>query len=339
MTLNHHPGLMLGSVLLVSLCIGAAAAFDASLDFHWNLWKKTYGKTYHDEAEEARRRELWNSNLMLITKHNLEASLGLHTYDLQMNHMGDLTKDEIQNFYATLHPPSNLQRAVFPPLVWDSDAELPDSIDWRDKGCVTSVKMQGSCGSCWAFSAVGALEGQLAKLTGQLVDLSPQNLVDCSTKYGNHGCKGGFMTNAFQYIIDNQGIDSDASYPYIGVQQQCHYNPAYRAANCSAYRFLTEGDESMLKQAVATIGPISVAIDATRETFHLYHSGVYNDPGCSQNVNHGVLAVGYGTLNGQDYWLIKNSWDTSFGDQGYIRMSRNKNNQCGIASCGCYPII
>ncbi|KAK2845115.1 hypothetical protein Q5P01_011774 [Channa striata] len=138
------------------------------------------------------------------------------------------------------------------------------------------------------------------------------------------------MHKAFEYVIDNQGIDSDAGYPYKGKQQQCSYNPQYRAANCSQYHFLPEGDEEALKEAVATIGPISVGIDATQPFFSSL---------CSLNTNHAVLTVGYGTLNTQDYWLVKNSWGTTFGDGGYIRMSRNKNNQCGIALFGCYPLI
>ncbi|XP_041843099.1 cathepsin S, ortholog2, tandem duplicate 1 [Melanotaenia boesemani] len=331
--------LMLGSLLLVSLCATAAAAmFENKLDFHWELWKKTHGKKYHSEEEDVRRRDLWEKNLLLITVHNLEASMGFHTYDLSMNFMGDLTEEEIMQSFTTLIPPTGIQRAPSA-FAGASGADVPDTMDWREKGCVTKVKMQGACGSCWAFSAVGALEGQLAKKTGQLIDLSPQNLVDCSTEYGNHGCNGGFMHHAFEYVIKNQGIDSDESYPYTGVQQQCRYDPKNRAANCSSYNFLQEGDESALKQGIATVGPISVAIDARRPRFAFYRSGVYDDPSCSQVVNHGVLAVGYGTLNGQDYWLIKNSWGTSFGDQGYIRMARNKSNQCGIALYPCYPVM
>uniref|UniRef100_A0A673A8W3 Cathepsin S-like n=1 Tax=Sphaeramia orbicularis TaxID=375764 RepID=A0A673A8W3_9TELE len=290
------------------------------------------------KAEEVSRRELWEKNVLLITTHNLEASLGLHSYTLSMNHMGDLTTEEILQSFATLRPPTDLQRAPSA-LTGTSGADIPDTVDWRQKGCVTSVKMQGSCGSCWAFSAAGALEGLLARTTGKLVDLSPQNLVDCSTKYGNHGCNGGFMHKAFQYVIDNPGIDSDASYPYRGVEQQCRYNPAYRAANCSGYRWVPQGNEDALKQALASVGPVSVAIDATRTQFIFYSSGVYDDPGCSQRVNHGVLAVGYGTLNGQDYWLVKNSWGQTFGEGGYIRMARNKNDQCGIALYAVYPVL
>ncbi|KAM3614783.1 uncharacterized protein V6R79_018972 [Siganus canaliculatus] len=333
-----NRGLLLGSLLLLTLCCRAAAMFEVRLDAHWALWKKTHGKMYQSEEEDVRRRELWEKNVMLITTHNLEASMGLHTYEVGMNHMGDLTAEEIQQTFANLVPPTGLQRAPSP-FAGASGANAPDSMDWRQKGAVTAVKMQGSCGSCWAFSAAGALEGQLAKTTGKLVDLSPQNLVDCSTKYGNQGCNGGFMHHAFQYVIDNHGIDSDASYPYAGRDQPCRYNPRYRAANCSTYSFLPEGDEGALKEAVATIGPISVAIDATRPLFAFYRSGVYNDPSCSKSVNHAVLTVGYGTLNGQDYWLVKNSWGVQFGDKGYIRMSRNKHNQCGIALYGCYPVM
>ncbi|KAF7653878.1 hypothetical protein LDENG_00077450 [Lucifuga dentata] len=334
----NHKGLMFGSLLLVFLCVGVSAMFDGNLTLHWKIWKKMHGKTYSSEAEDVRRRELWEKNLLLITIHNLEASMGLHTYDLSMNHMGDLTQEEIFQFYATLTPPTDLQREP-QAFVGTPSAPLPESVDWRQQGYVTRVTNQGSCGSCWAFSAVGALEGQLAKTTGKLVELSPQNLVDCSSRYGNKGCNGGFMHQAFRYIIDNHGIDSEACYPYRGVQQVCHYNPSCRAANSSSYRILPQGSEMALQQAVATVGPISVAIDATRPTFHFYHSGVYNDPYCSQRVNHAVLAVGYGKLNGQDYWLVKNSWGTTFGDQGYIRMSRNKGNQCGITNYACYPIM
>ncbi|XP_008322035.1 cathepsin S, ortholog2, tandem duplicate 1 [Cynoglossus semilaevis] len=329
---------MLVNLLLFCLCVSTAAVFDSRFDVHWELWKKTHGKTYENQAENMRRRELWEKNLALITMHNLEASMGIHTYELGMNHMGDLTEEEIQQSFGTLTPPADIKREPLS-FLGTSGANAPDSIDWREKGCVTSVKMQGSCGSCWAFSSAGALEGQLAKITGKLIDLSPQNLVDCSSKYGNKGCNGGFMSQAFQYVIDNQGIDSEAGYPYRGQEQPCRYNPTYRAANCSQYKFLPEGDENTLKQALGTIGPISVAIDATRPRFTFYRSGVYDDPSCSKRVNHAVLAVGYGTLDGQDYWLVKNSWGTSFGDQGYIRMSRNKDNQCGISSYSCFPIM
>ncbi|RXN30341.1 cathepsin S-like protein [Labeo rohita] len=333
-----YPAMMLGSLLFVVCCSAALAHFNTNLDQHWEFWKKTHNKFYSSKDEELGRRELWERNLELIAIHNLEASMGLHSYDLSMNHMGDMTTEEILQTLATTRIPPGFKRQALE-FVSSSGSAVPDSLDWREKGYVTSVKNQGGCGSCWAFSSVGALEGQLMKTTGKLVELSPQNLVDCSSSYGTHGCNGGWMNDAFQYVIGNGGIDSESSYPYEGVQGQCRYDPSQRAANCTKYYNIPEGDEEALKQAVANGGPISVAIDATRPQFILYHSGVYNDPSCSKIINHAVLVVGYGAIAGQDFWLVKNSWGTGFGDGGYIRMARNQNNMCAIASYASYPVI
>ncbi|KAG7271643.1 hypothetical protein CRUP_033967 [Coryphaenoides rupestris] len=317
----------------------APPMFETNLDPHWDLWKKTHNKNYETSVEELGRRGLWESNLQMISIHNLEESLGLHTYRLSMNHLGDTTREERLRSLATLRIPPDLQRA---PSTFQGAAAgdpVPDTVDWRAKGLVTSVKDQGKCGSCWAFSAVGSLEGQLAKNTGRLVDLSPQNLIDCSSMFGNHGCRGGVMDQAFRYVMVNQGIDSEAAYPYQAADGQCKYNVASRAANCSGYGVLPVGSEVMLQKAVALVGPVSVTVDASRETFAFYHSGVYNDPDCTFVLNHGMLAVGYGTLKDQQYWLIKNSWGTGFGEEGYIRMARNMGNQCGIGLYSIYALM
>lgn len=323
------------------LCASATAQLhrDDTLDVHWALWKKTYGKQYREKNEESVRRLIWEKNLRYVTLHNLEHSMGMHSHDLAMNHLADMTSEEVVSFMGSLRIPSQWQRNVTYKSV--PNQKLPDSMDWREKGCVTEVKYQGSCGSCWAFSAVGALEAQLKLKTGKLVSLSAQNLVDCSTeaKYENKGCNGGFMTSAFQYIIDNGGIDSEVSYPYKAMDGQCKYDSKNRAATCSKYVELPFGEEDTLKEAVANKGPVSVAIDARHPSFFLYKSGVYFEKSCTDDVNHGVLVVGYGNLDGKDYWLVKNSWGLNFGDQGYIRMARNSGNHCGIASFPSYPEI
>ncbi|NWJ03725.1 CATS protein, partial [Crypturellus undulatus] len=320
---------------LLAALAAALGQPDPALDWHWQLWKKVHGKEYgHQVGEEATRRATWESNLRLVTLHNLEHALGLRSYELAMNHLADM-----------VGPAPAPALALAPALGWSTrarpraGASAPDTVDWRDKGCVTPVKNQGACGACWAFSAAGALEGQLSLRTGRLVSLSAQNLLDCSVMYGNHGCAGGAMTAAFQYIIDNGGIDADDTYPYTAQNGTCRYNASARAATCSKYVELPHADEAALRDAVASVGPVSVAIDATQPTFFLYKSGVYDDPRCTQEVNHGVLVVGYGTLDGKDYWLVKNSWGEHFGDKGYIRMARNHGNHCGIASYGSYPLI
>ncbi|KAJ0066477.1 hypothetical protein NL108_013649 [Boleophthalmus pectinirostris] len=324
-------GLLVGGWLLALYSTVALAQLDSSLDSHWEMWKMKHQKNYQNKVEEVHRRTVWEKNLMQINIHNLEESMGLHTYTMEMNHMSDLTKEEAKQMYATLRIPKDLKRTT---SVLKPPADLPPSLDWRTKGYVTAVKDQGSCGSCWAFSVAAAMEGHLYRSTGKLMDLSPQQMVDCATTYGNFGCGGGYMEKAFQYVVDH-GLESESSYPYEGRDDTCRYNAASRVANCSGYSFVERGNEYALQVALARIGPISVGIDA--DLIFYYHSGIFSDPTCIEGrVDHAVLLVGYGTDNGVDYWLVKNSWGTGWGENGYIRIARNKGDMCGIATYATY---
>ncbi|XP_051852911.1 procathepsin L-like [Antechinus flavipes] len=294
------------------------------------------------QNDEDWRRATWEKNLRMIEMHNLEYSAGKHSFQMEMNKFGDMTNEEfrqVMNSFSTNRVQRSTKGKLFrePPLV-----EIPKSVDWRDKGYVTPVKNQGMCGSCWAFSATGAIEGQWFRKTGELVSLSEQNLVDCSDSQGNEGCYGGWMDNAFKYVEENGGIETEESYPYTAVNGICQYNPQYSGANVTGYVDIPRGAERALAKAVATVGPVSVAIDASHQSFQFYKSGVYYEPDCSsKQLDHGVLAVGYGVerKNGKKYWIVKNSWGEDWGNQGYILMAKDRDNHCGIATVASYPEV
>ncbi|XP_041843100.1 cathepsin K [Melanotaenia boesemani] len=330
---------MLSCVCVLLLAASTLGQLDeASLNNQWEEFKITMRREYSTPDEEAIRRAIWEKNMRYIDAHNKEAALGMHTFTLGMNQFGDMTLEEVNARMNGLIVPTNPERS-FTMALDDKVSRLPKSLDYRKKGMVTPVKNQGSCGSCWAFSSAGALEGQLAKMTGQLIDLSPQNLVDCVTE--NDGCGGGYMTNAFKYVQENGGIDSEAAYPYVGETQPCRYNSSGMAAQCKGFKEVPVGDEHALAVALFKVGPVSVGIDAMQPSFQFYQRGVYNDPNCNKDdINHAVLAVGYGvTTKGKKYWIVKNSWGEEWGNKGYILMARNRGNVCGIANLASYPIV
>jgi len=307
----------------------------------WEAFKIKHGKSYTDKSEENFRIKIFMENKHLIAKHNQRASNGLKSYSLAMNQFGDLLHHEFTSMMNGYKMDYKINSSNGSTYLSPANVMVPSSVDWRTKGYVTPVKNQGQCGSCWSFSSTGSLEGQHFRKTGKLVSLSEQNLVDCSKSYGNNGCEGGLMDYAFQYVRDNKGIDTETSYPYEAQDDSCRFNQRNIGATDTGFVDIPQGSETKLKEAVATVGPVSVAIDASHESFQFYSHGVYDEQDCSsESLDHGVLAVGYGTTEeGLDYWIVKNSWGTTWGDEGYIKMSRNKNNQCGIASSASYPLV
>lgn len=334
---------------LVTLCVFVVCA--TAVSFHkgddyislFKEWRTFYKKAYKTLEEEEHRFHTWINNWEKVKEQNLQYSMKKHSYRLSMNHLADMNQTEFvktMNGYRNDMRLKRKQGSNYLRLLNVENVTLPNTVDWRDEGLVTPVKNQGQCGSCWAFSTTGSLEGQHKRQTGKLVSLSEQNLIDCSTPEGNQGCNGGLMDQAFQYIKENGGIDTEASYPYEAMDDTCRYKKRDSGAEDTGYVDIPHGDEDALKEASATIGPISVAIDASHESFQLYESGIYDEPDCSSTLlDHGVLVVGYGTDNGQDYWLVKNSWGATWGMNGYLKMSRNRDNQCGIASQASYPLV
>jgi cathepsin L len=324
-------------LVAVLLFASALALSEVQYQDAFVAWMNKHHRSYSHEDFFYRYR-VFKKNLDFVNAHNA-AEKG---YTVAMNRFADMTNQEFSKLYlgtlgslATVNAPISAHDELH---LSKLNVNAPANFDWRTEGAVTPVKNQGQCGSCWTFSTTGSTEGCHFLKTKKLVGLSEQNLVDCVT--ADQGCNGGLMTDAMTYIIKQGGIDTEASYPYTAEDGTCQWTAKNVGATLASFTNVQTGSESDLL-AKATLGPVSVAIDASQDSFQLYESGVYNEPLCentSQSLDHGVLVVGWGvTSNGTDYWIVKNSWGTDWGLEGYIWMSRNLKNQCGIATMATLP--
>jgi len=290
-------------------------------------FKRQYTKLYLPSEHELRY-QTFKSNLDFVNNWDANA----RGFTVKMNEFGDLTSEEFSSIYNGLNITRTSTKRSHPVHV---DAEAPDTWDWRQHGAVTGVKNQAQCGSCWAFSSTGSIEGAWFLAKKSLISFSEQDLVDCSTAEGNQGCNGGLMDQAFEYVIKAHGIDLESAYPYTATGPNACKHKASTVGAITSYHDVRSGDENDLLNSVA-LTPVSVAIDASHSSFQFYSTGIYYEPACSASqLDHGVLAIGWG--NG--YWLVKNSWGTGWGSAGFIQMSRNRNNNCGIATAASYPIV
>ncbi|XP_020541048.2 senescence-specific cysteine protease SAG12 [Jatropha curcas] len=302
-------------------------------------WRAQHGRVYKDTAEKQKKYLVFKDNLERIESFNNGVDRG---YKLGLNKFADLTDEEFQAMHLGYKsPPSKLMStSKSRSFRYRNVTSVPTTIDWRKAGAVTPVKDQGSCGSCWAFSAVAAMEGITKLKTGNLISLSEQELVDCDVAGEDYGCDGGFMDTAFQYILKNGGLTSEANYPYQGEDGICSKKKtATSTAKITGYEDVPSNSEKALLQAVAN-QPVSVAIDASGYDFRFYSSGVFKGD-CTTDLNHAVTVIGYGSSSdGTKYWLLKNSWGTGWGENGYMRMQREisaKEGLCGIAMKASYP--
>ncbi|CAD5117923.1 DgyrCDS6668 [Dimorphilus gyrociliatus] len=314
--------------------------YDEHVDHLFNIFKKKHGKKYSHPHEHEEKKHIFRQNLRYIHSMNRQ---GL-TFNLAVNHFADRIKSDLKFLRGKLYTPGSNGALPYDKKRYETVKDLPKDFDWRIPGAVTPVKDQSICGSCWSFGTTGTIEGAHFLKTGRLVSLSQQVLVDCSWGEGNNACDGGEDYRAYRWIIKNNGIPTSDSYgAYKGTDGKCHSkSPGLEiGAKIKNYVNVTAYDVEALKKSLVSQGPISIGIDASHRSLSFYSHGVYSDPKCGnkpEDLDHAVLLVGYGTLDGKDYWLIKNSWSTYWGNDGYFLMDQAK-NMCGVTTSPTFVIV
>ncbi|XP_053573232.1 uncharacterized protein LOC128663097 [Bombina bombina] len=316
-------------VLSAVLAFVSAAHF---LDEEWTLWKTKHGKKYVSEMDEDFRREAWNNNWLKVQKHNALASQGLKNYTMAMNQFADMTPNEMRSQNCLSCSGQNIPRAVTEPKVTiaqeadncpngicETVSEIPKFVDWRESKCVTPVKSQGICGSCWAFCTVSVLESRYCIKHNKQVIFSEQQFVDCD--YGNGGCCGGMPDRAFSYAFHHRIMESK-DYEYNEGRSLCLFRQS-DAVKLNMSKYYTLPGEDNIAKSVAMDGPVTFAF-GVHDDFFLYSGGIY-DGECSAHINHGMTIIGYGSSCGTDYWIIRNSWGKGWGEEGYAKIKRNVN--------------
>lgn len=305
------------------------------VNFH--EWVNTYNVEFQSNHHLYETMQKWIYNDNYINEINSQG----RSYILGHNQFSGMDTDDFREYMQNTNLTISLKNST-------NNQTIPESVDWRTQNAVTPVKDQGQCGSCWAFSTTGSLEGIYAIQTGDLVSFSEQQLVDCDNfKHGgkDHGCNGGLMDNAFSWIHENDGLCSEESYPYIsgsGATEKCQTTCDNLPTSQIQSWVDVESSDNALMQAIAQ-QPVSVAIEADQIDFQLYKSGVLTSD-CGTTLDHGVLVIGYGTENDENYYLVKNSWGTTWGDEGYIKLGRGQQyndgqGQCGILLQASYPVL
>lgn len=326
----------MNSIVICSLLVGMIVGSTQATP-EWEAFKGSHGKKYSSKLEESLRKSIFMNNRQKIEAFNRDQANDAG-FTMKLNQLSDRSHDEKINLNSHRIVADRSDTGDIIEQLIGGEQKIPDSLDWREvPGRVGPVKRQGDCGGCWAFASIGALEGQLLPRNVTFRSLSEQNLIDCSK--WNDGCDGGFIVYGLQDVAREGGIQDEQSYPYEGVKGECRFNRDKSVIMNKNATDLPIGDEDTLRKTVARFGPVPVTIDASLDSFLHYHQGIYYDPQCSwYQLNHAVLVVGYGTDEKHgDYWIVKNSYGEEWGDKGYIKMARNRKNNCGIATRASIP--
>jgi len=319
-------------------------------------WKSNFNKYYYDK-EHNERFVIFKNNIDFINKHNKLYENGVESFYMNINQFTDMSNLEFSykmNGYKEYLKNTTLKNYyginIGNKCTHYNITDIPDSIDWRQQNAVTEIKNQGQCGSCWSFSTTGALEGAWKVAGNGIISLSEEELVQCDKKHDN-GCNGGIMENAYEWVIKNGGITTEKNYPYTsgnGINGKCNYNKSmHHVVTITDYCELNHNDEKDLEKALVQ-QPIAVGIEADKKSFQFYSGGIFPAIKCGSKLDHGVLAFGYGIDNKKNmkYWIVKNSWGESWGDNGYIKLEKDpskkhhkKISTCGIAKAASYPVV
>jgi len=339
---------------ILALLLGVASAWDHEYTLRciedmntmatFKSWAKAFDREYPSEEAAAAKYMTWLDNLYVIAESNSQDL----SYKLRLNQFSDMNADEFKLYVhgkdgacfkpeerTNLFQKAKKAKTIISEIREVEPVNAPDSVDWTTKGVVTPVKNQGQCGSCWSFSATGAIECDYAIKTGTLQSLSEQQLVDCAgERYGCAGCNGGQMTGAMKYAAAEGGLCSEEEYPYTARDGTCKATSCGKKYDTNkGYDAVTPYSSSALETATAA-GCVSIGIEADQTAFQHYSSGVLTGT-CGTRIDHGVLVVGYGEEGGQKFWKVKNSWGETWGQKGYINICRDcdkngRDGECGI---------